>query len=178
MGTTAFSIESGKDGILSRGVLLDVPSALGREFLEPGEAIFPEDLDKAEEMTGTRVQEGDILLIRTGRHLRARMVGAWNGREQLAGLYASCLAWLSDRRIALLGSDGVSDVVPGGFEGLRRPVHTGTLVFMGVHLLDNADFEPLAEACAEFNRWEFMLSLNPLKLTQGTASPVNPIAVF
>jgi kynurenine formamidase len=178
MGTTAFSIEAGKDGIFSRGILLDVPRALGRDFLEPGEAIFPDDLDRAEQLAGVRVEEGDILLVRTGRHGRARARGPWNGREALAGLHTSCLPWLAERHIALLGSDGVHDVVPSGVEGLRRPVHVGTLVYMGVHLLDNADFEALAETCARLGRWEFLLTIHPLRLEHGTASPVNPIAVF
>lgn len=177
-GTTALSIEAGADGIVSRGVLLDIPRTLGREWLEPGEAIYPEHLDKAEQAAGLHVEEGDILLIRTGRHLRRERVGFWNGREQLAGLYASCLPWLAERRIALLGCDGVSDVLPSGVEGIRQPIHIGTLVYMGVHLLDNADLEALAVACAEYNRWEFLLMIAPLKLGQGTASPVNPIALF
>jgi kynurenine formamidase len=166
------------DGIVSRGVLLDVPRAKGREWLEPAEPIFPEDLDRAEEMAGLRVEEGDILLLRTGRHRRAREVGPWNGRETLAGMYASCLPWLAERNIALLGCDGVSDVLPSLVEGIRQPIHVGTLVYMGVHLLDNADLEPLANACAQYSRWEFFFTLCPLKLGQGTASPVNPIAIF
>jgi kynurenine formamidase len=178
MGTTALSIESGANGIISRGVLLDVPRAKGREWLEPGEPIFPEDLDKAEQMAGLQVEEGDILLLRTGRHRRVKEVGPWNGRETLAGMYATCLPWLSERNIALLGCDGVSDVLPSLVEGIRQPIHVGTLVYMGVHLLDNADLEPLASACAEYGRWEFLFALCPLKLGQGTASPVNPIAMF
>jgi hypothetical protein len=49
---------------------------------------------------------------------------------------------------------------------------------MGLPLLDNADLESLATACAERNRWQFFLTIAPLKLRGGTASPVNPIAVF
>jgi kynurenine formamidase len=178
MGTTVLSIEAGKDGIVSRGVLLDVPRALGREWLEPGETIYPEDLDKAEAMAGIRVEEGDIVLLRTGRHRRAREVGPWNGRETLAGMHATCLPWLAERRLALLGCDGVSDVLPSGVPEIRQPIHVGTLVYMGVHLLDNADLEPLASACAQYGRWEFFFAICPLKLGQGTASPVNPIAMF
>ena len=36
----------------------------------------------------------------------------------------------------------------------------------------------LAEACAEEGRYEFMLTINPLRVIGGTGSPVNPIAVF
>jgi hypothetical protein len=53
-----------------------------------------------------------------------------------------------------------------------------TLVVMGVHLMDNLDVDALAAACAEEGRWEFLFTVAPLVLRRGTASPVNPIAVF
>jgi hypothetical protein len=49
---------------------------------------------------------------------------------------------------------------------------------MGLWILDNADFEELAEACKQRNRWQFLVSINPLRLHNTTGSPVNPIAVF
>jgi hypothetical protein len=58
------------------------------------------------------------------------------------------------------------------------PIHTVALVAMGLHLLDNLDLDGLADACAEEGRWEFLLTVAPLVLRRGTASPVNPIAVF
>jgi hypothetical protein len=44
--------------------------------------------------------------------------------------------------------------------------------------MDNLDFDALATACAEEGRWEFLFTVAPLVLRRGTASPVNPIAVF
>jgi kynurenine formamidase len=178
MGATVLSIEAGADGIASRGILLDIPRLKGRDWLEPGEPIYIEDLERAEERAGVRVEEGDILLVRTGRHARNRATGPKTEREPRAGLHTSCLPWLSDRRIALLGCDGTSDVSPARVEGVNLPVHVGTLVYMGVHLLDNADLEALGDTCAEMDRWEFLLTLNPLKRGQGTASPVNPVAML
>jgi hypothetical protein len=52
------------------------------------------------------------------------------------------------------------------------------LFAFGVALLDNSLLQPLAEACAEEGRYEFMLSVNPLNIPGATGSPVNPIAVF
>ena len=49
---------------------------------------------------------------------------------------------------------------------------------MGVHLLDNAELDRLAEQCARSARYEFMFSLLPLVLERGTASPANPLALF
>jgi kynurenine formamidase len=54
----------------------------------------------------------------------------------------------------------------------------GVLYSYGVPLVDNAWLEPLAQACVEERRDEFMLVVLPLKVTHGTGSPVNPIALF
>ena len=80
---------------------------------------------------------------------------------------------------AVLGSDGVSDPLPGNAAaGWPIPVHQCTLVAMGVHLLDNLDLSRLAAACAERERWEFLFAVAPLCVRGGTGSPVNPIAIF
>ncbi|MGH7248841.1 MAG: cyclase family protein, partial [Pseudomonadota bacterium] len=126
-----------------------------------------------------KVEEGDVLLIRTGRDRRRKQKGPWDAfREGLAGLDAACLPWLHERRVAVLASDGASDVVPSGHKDLAMPIHTCVLVMLGVHLIDNADLETLAAACARNNRYEFQFTMAPLILKRGTASPVNPLALF
>ncbi len=179
-GAHRCGVEVAREGIIGRGVLLDIPKIRGVEWLEPGAPIFPDDLEAAEREHGARIGEGDILLVRTGRARRRRERGGWNVlTEGLPGLDVSCMPWIFERRVALLGSDGVSDVMPSGYgHGLNLPVHTSTLVWMGVYLLDNADFEALAERCARAGRYEFMFILAPLVLEHGTASLVNPIAMF
>jgi kynurenine formamidase len=177
-GATRLGIHHLRSGIVTRGVLLDVPEARGVDALEPGEPIFPEDLEAAEGRTGVRVRAGDALLVRTGRWRWRDEHGPWDLGGRAAGLDASCLPWLRARDVAALGSDGVSDVMPSRVEGVGMPIHTVTLVVMGVHLLDNLDFDALATACAEEGRWEFLFTVAPLVLRRGTASPVNPIAVF
>jgi hypothetical protein len=52
------------------------------------------------------------------------------------------------------------------------------LAYMGMPIVDNADLEPLASACAESGRWEFQLGVAPLNIPGGTGSPVNPHAVL
>ncbi len=179
----------GSSGICGRGVLLDIPLTKDRDWLEPSEAIYREDLESAEQRAGVRVEEGDILLVRTGRQQRTTRLGpSTNPMEGLAGLHASALPWLRERGVAVLGSDGVSDVLPSGMgEGstgpsatglLRQPVHTGAIVYMGLHLMDNANLEDLARACGERGRWTFMLTIAPLRLSSATGSAVNPIALF
>jgi kynurenine formamidase len=180
IGAQRNSIMAARDGIVGRGVLLDVPRLRGVEWLEPGEAIGPDELVRAEEAAGLRVEEGDVLLVATGRDARRRAEGPWSPVEVgLAGLHPECIPWLHERRVAVLGSDGVSDAVPGGaIEGWPIPVHQCCLVAMGVHLLDNLELSRLAAACAERRRWEFLFAAAPLRVEGATGSPLNPIALF
>jgi kynurenine formamidase len=177
-GATKLGIHHLRSGIVSRGVLLDVAAARGVEALEPGEPIFPEDLEAAEQAAGLTVRRGDVLLVRTGRWRWRELHGPWEAHLSLAGLDASCLEWLYHRDVAALGSDGVSDVLPSRVDDVVMPIHTVAIVAMGIHLLDNLDLDSLGAACADEQRWEFLLTVAPLVLVRGTASPVNPIAVF
>jgi hypothetical protein len=161
-GATKLGIHRLRDGVVTRGVLLDIPSLRGVDALEPGEPIFPEDLEAAEDRAGLRVRSGDALVVRTGRWRWRAAHGAWDAGSLAAGL----------------DGDGVSDVLPSRVDGVGMPIHTVVIVAMGVHLLDNLDLEALATACAEEARWEFLLTVAPLVLRRGTASPVNPIALF
>jgi kynurenine formamidase len=177
-GALELSVDALRHGIVSRGVLLDVPAAKGKAWLEPGEPIHPADLEETERKAAVRVESGDILLVRTGRFARVAAHGDWNPRELLAGLHADCLPWLHERGVAALGSDGVSDVHPSGIDDVRLPIHVVGIVAMGLSLLDNLDLEALAAACREEKRGAFLLTIAPLVLSRGTASPVNPIALF
>ena len=177
-GALELGMHEVRDGIVSRGVLLDIARARGVRYLERGEPIFPEDLERAESLAGLRVEDGDVLLISTGRWDLRDERGPWPPNEGFAGLDASCLPWLHERGVAALGCDGVSDVVPSRVEGIELPIHTVAIVAMGLHLLDNLELRDLAKACTEENRWEFLLTIAPLVLFRGTASPINPIALF
>ncbi|HEY8153986.1 MAG TPA: cyclase family protein [Myxococcota bacterium] len=179
-GARRGSIMVARDGIAGRGVLLDIPRLRGAAWLEPGERILPEELERAEAAAGLRVGEGDLLLVATGRDARRAARGPWDpNAEGLAGLDARCVPWLYERRISVLGSDGVSDALPpGAVPGWPLPLHQCCLVGMGVHLLDNLALAELAAACAERKRWQFLLTVAPLRVAGGTGSPVNPIALF
>lgn len=179
-GARRGSIMCAKDGVVSRGVLLDIPRSLGVDWLEPTHAVSVAELEAAEEAQGVRAASGDILLFGTGRDARRRALGPWSPIEVgLAGLHAECVEWLHDRDIAVLGSDGVQDALPAsGIDGWAMPVHQCGLAGMGLHLLDNLRLDLLAEACARNGRWAFQLTVAPLRVDKGTGSPVNPIAVL
>ncbi|HZP44893.1 MAG TPA: cyclase family protein [Candidatus Binataceae bacterium] len=178
-GAKKCGIDVARNGVISRGVLLDIPKIKRVDWLENGTPISAADLDAAEKDHRVTVSEGDVLFIRTGRAKLRKAKGAWDALHVgMAGLDATCLPWLHERRVAVLGSDGVSDVVPSGYQKLALPIHSCTLVMMGVHLIDNADLDAVAETCARLGRYEFQFVMAPLILVRGTASPVNPLALF
>ena len=177
-GCSNASIANLQGGIVTRGVLIDIPRLKGLPYLEPGTPIYMEDLDAWEEMTGVTVRPGDALFIRTGRWARRADVGPWAVSEQAAGLHASAMPWIRARDVSFLGSDGVSDVIPSQVEEVGLPVHLLTIVAMGVDLFDNQDLEALAETAERLNRWEFMLVASPLVVEGGTGSPLNALAIF
>jgi kynurenine formamidase len=177
-GCAKASILAVKNGILTRGVLIDIPRLKNVEYLEPDTAVFPEDLEAWEKKIGTKVSSGDVVFVRTGRWARVAAKGPWNLNQGVAGLHASCARWLHDRQIAMLGSDGVSDLLPSPVEGVVQPIHQITLVALGVRLFDNLDLEAVSKAAAERKRWTFMLTAAPLAIPGGTGSPLNPIATF
>ena len=177
-GCSNASIVNLQGGIVTRGVLVDLPRLKGVPYLEPGTPIYVEDLDAWEEMAGVTVQPGDAVFIRTGRWARRAEVGPWNISQNAAGLHASTMPWFRSRDVSFMGSDAALDVVPSLVEDARLPVHLLTIVAMGVDLFDNQDLEALAETAASLNRWEFTLVAGPLAVENGTGSPVNALAIF
>ena len=113
-GARRGSILCARDGVVGRGVLLDVPRLHGVRYLEPGTAVTADELDAAERAQDVTVGEGDILLVATGRDARRAELGPWAPfAGGLAGLHPECLPWLHQRGVAVLGCDGVSDTLPG-----------------------------------------------------------------
>jgi kynurenine formamidase len=176
------SIHNVKNGVFTRGILIDIPRLKGVPYLEPGTPIYVEDLEAWEKQAGVKVSPGDALFVRTGVWARRKALGPWlRGRAeggQSAGLHPSVLPWLKARDIALLGSDHPQYVAPGTPGAPRGAVHDFALVYLGVHLFDNCDLEALALAAASRKRWEFLLTAAPLPIPGGTGSPLNPIATF
>ena len=167
-----------KQGIMTKGVLMDIARLKGVDYLEPGTQIYVEDLEAWERQAGVRVEPGDILLVRAGRWARRAEVGSWATGREAAGLHASVGPWLKERDVAMIGSDYTNDALPSGVDGVTQPIHQLVLVAMGVRIFDNLDLEAVAEEAARQNRWEFLLTAAPLAVTGGTGSPLNPIATF
>jgi kynurenine formamidase len=179
LGATVESVEVAKDGIITRGVLVDVPMIRGTNWVERGEGVMPQDIEEAERRCGFRVEEGDILLVRTGQLHRRNQEGPVDpAAVGSTACQAACLPLFHQRGIAMICSDTGNDVMPPQYNRLSNPIHQVGIVAMGLWILDNANLEDLAAACRQRQRWEFMMCVGPLRLFNGTGSPLNPIAVF
>ena len=177
-GAMRGGIDAAGQGIVSRGVLLDVPRARGVDWLEGNDAVTTDDLDAAEALAGVRCEPGDVVVIRTGYGARRALAdgGASGG---LPGLGAGCLPWIRERDLAVLGTETGTDRFPSGFAGrITAPVHTVCIVAMGMWIIDNLDLEPLAADCDALGRRHFLFTAAPLRLRNSTGSPFNPLAVL
>ncbi len=191
-GLRVGSVYAQRAGIFSRGVLLDVPSAIGVDWLEPSHEITAADLETAERHAGVRAGRGDVLVVRAGVEARE----AAGGASALGpGPGPDAAAWMHEREIAVYTGDAPELITAlgarilgraeGGGNGGDRPATTFPLPFhqlalaaIGLVLLDHAHVESLARVCRELGRYEFLFVAAPLALPGGTGSPVNPLAIF
>jgi kynurenine formamidase len=173
------SIHNLKNGIFTRGILIDIPQMRGVKYLEPGTPIYVEDIEAWLKKTGLKIQPGDAVFVRAGVWARRKEAGPYlrgrveGGRD--AGLDPSVIPWLKKQDIAILAADHPQYVSPSEVVGA---VHDFALVSLGIHLMDNCDLEALSAAAAARKRWEFLLTAAPLPVKVGTESPLNPIATF
>ena len=161
-GCSKLAITTAQGGIVTRGILLDIPET----------RILPSHVEEFERRTGITIAPGDALLLRTmrsGAEPDLASIGS-------AGYDPALLPFLRERDVALLGADIPQE--GGTIPGIDGPVHTFTIVALGMNLLDNLALHELAETAARLNRWEFMLTVEPLRVERGAGSPVNPVAVF
>lgn len=166
-----------KDGMFTRGVLLNIAAVRGREWLLPDDGVTAADLAAAEKRQGVTVESGDCIFVYTGLQKREAAEGPENLGERV-GIMPDAIRWMHGREIAVYSGDCV-DAFPNPY-GPRYAIyfHAITLAAMGLVLLDIPALEPLVEACSELDRTDFLLTMAPLRLKGGTGCPVNPIALF
>ncbi|MEV6169284.1 cyclase family protein [Streptomyces sp. NPDC051954] len=165
--------------IVSRGVLLDVAKAHGVDRLDGGHAVTPEDLDAAEELAGTRVRAGDIVLVRTGQ-VQVYLAGDKHAYGYPSpGLSIRTPEWFHARDVAAVANDTLTfEIFPPEIEDLWLPVHALDLVEMGMLQGQNWNLEELSTACGEVGRFDFLLSAMPEPFVGATGTPVAPVAVL
>jgi kynurenine formamidase len=166
------------DGLITRGVLLDVPRYRQVSHVAVDRPVTGAELDAVCRAQKITLEPGDALLVHCGREAFLKTAGRANYpgvTEPRPGLDSSCARFIRDRDVAVLVWD-MHDAIPDK-SGVPFPAH-GVLYTYGVALVDNAWLEPLARVCAEERRYEFMFVALPLKIARGTGSPANPIALF
>lgn len=177
-GAKKLGIEVMQAGIVTRGVLVDVPQLRGVTYLSNGDAVTSQDLDLWERRTGVRIEAGDVVLIRTGRGARVQATGPWRVAANASGPHPSLAAFLRARDVAALGSDVANEVAPSVVPGIANPLHLLTLIALGMPLFDDLDLEAVASEAAVRSRPTFLFVAAPLRVRGGTGSPVNPLAIF
>ena len=177
-GASELSIEEAKDGIVGRGVLLDIPRLRGVRWLEPGDQVTAAELAAAETLQQVRVGPGDLLFVRLGHRLRRDELGPWDVPRSRAGLDPRAMEFMAQRQVAALGCDSNSDVAPSTVADVAFPVHVLAINAMGLYLLDYLQFEDLVPLCEAAGRWSFLCVVAPLRLPGGTGSLVNPVAIL
>jgi kynurenine formamidase len=170
------SIMAAADGIVTRGVLLDVAATRGVNYLDANDGIAVVDLEAAEELAGTRVGRGDAIFVRSGQALRERSEGPIRDGPR-EGVLAEVVSWLHEREVAVYSGDCI-ERMPSGYERVPMPLHQVGMVAMGLAILDCADCERLADVCRSFARYVFCVVIAPLRTPGGSGSAVNPIALF
>ncbi len=179
------TIEHWKHGIVTRGVLYDVPRHRGAAYVEPGSPVHGWELVDCARAQGVEPRAGDAVLVRSGFAPYFEATAKVQGFGSNAGVHASAIEFLYETEASCLTWDFQD--APIEDQGIPNPirrspvplhVHHLLLPYMGMPIIDNADFEELAAACAELGRWEFQFVVAPLLIDGGTGSPVNPIAVL
>ena len=178
------SIAAYATGIVGRGVLLDAARHRGVDWLEPGEAVTRAELEAIEAAEGVRLEEGDILVFRTGHHARRLALGPWSNEyppagEGKAGLHVDTIpvdARAAHRRLPARRrrrdraeqrrGHALSD--PSAAADRDGHVRFGQSGARGSG----------ARRAQQEGRFEFMVVGLPLRLPGATGSPWNPIAIF
>jgi kynurenine formamidase len=170
------SVHAMKDGIYTRGVLLDVAAARDVPWYESDEYVTVADFEAAEKRQNLKVESGDAIFVRTGMERMERELGLQDVYPR-AGLHAECAEWMHDREVSVYGGDCI-EKLPYPSKRFPSAFHMIVLVSMGLPILDWPALVELRKTCERLQRWDFLLSTAPLRLPGGTSSPLNPLCLF
>lgn len=178
-GAKRNGIEKTKDKFAGRGVLLDVPRALGVEVLEAGFPITNAILDQVAEHQNVKVGRGDFLIVRTGQLEDRLKSGSWGdfAGGDAPGLAFETAEWLHATEVAAVALDTWGcEVRPNNSPGIYQPWHWIVIPIMGLTMGEMFYLKELAEACAEDKKYEFFFVAPTLIITGSVSGPVNPMA--
>lgn len=161
--------------MVCRGLLLDVPAALGIDACEPAYEITPDDLERTVERQDTEPSPGGVILVRSGWGQRWEDRVAYVGHASgVPGPGEAAARWLADQQPRAVGSDSIAfEHLPARAGHALLPAHRVLLVERGIHIIETLELETLAAAGVH----EFVFVLAALPLVGATGSPVRPLAL-
>jgi kynurenine formamidase len=181
-GASENSVTSFRDGVVGRGVLLDVARSRNVDCLSDNVAIGPEELDGVAASQGVEIRPGDIVLVRTGRVGRAVREGSYPFESFVMappGLSVHCAEWLVNHDVAAVAADNIAvETTASEVPGTMMPLHMICQRDAGIIFGELFDLDSLAAACADYRQWEFLLVAAPIPITGAVGGPVNPLAIL
>jgi kynurenine formamidase len=164
-----------RDGLVTRGVYVDVPAGRGTSWVDPAEPVTADDIERSLVRGGITFEPGDALLLDMGRD-RFEAAGASDPDGRISGLGRSGAEWVADHGVSLLCWDFLDAMHPD------EPLITGhgLIWAIGLLLVDNCDFGRLRAAlAAEAGHPPVgLLVVSPLPIEGGTGSNVNPLVLL
>lgn len=158
--------------IIGRGVLIDVAAAKKMEVLPQSHRISAQDLQEALTLQGTVLQEGDIVLIRTGQMKYFSEADKY--KNNAPGISMGAAKFLVASQSMVVGSDNLTfEMFPSEVEGNPVPVHTYLLAEHGIPILELVYLEELSKDKV----YSFAFLGGSLKFRGASAAPIRPIAL-
>ncbi len=181
-GATRLGIENAKTAFVGRGVLIDVLAHKGGS-LPAGYVITRKDIEDTLEAQKSKIEQGDIVLIRTGF-----VPGYYEIADPIkrmayvagphTGIGDDVVGWVDDNKIAGIAADNLAlEVLPNPVPENTLSIHGSLLRDLGVYIGEIWWLEELAEDCADDGRYEFFIAAQPLNIPGAVGSPLNPIAI-
>ena len=178
-GAGTLDVAPAARGVVTRGLLVDVPRHRGVPWLDPEESVGPDEVLEILAGDGERPRRGDVLMLRTGlgRRIEEGDLDLY-GEPARASWTAACLPLFYEFDIAMIAADTVNDNAPSGYTRMMQPIHTIGISAMGLWLMDNCCLEELSRVCVELDRIAFQLVVAAFNFRGSTSVPVNPLAIF
>jgi kynurenine formamidase len=171
-GCAKSGIQHAKGGIVTRGLLIDLPRLRGVSSLAPSDRLRPDDVVRWEQQTGLKVSAGDAIILYTGQRdsqppgqVALPLSGATIVPDH-PKFDTSMVSFFKERDVAVVGLDSV--VADAQY----------VIVALGLYAINNMDLNELAATARRLNRWEFLLTVAPVATPGATGAIVNPLALF
>jgi len=159
--------------IIARGILIDIPAYKNGTALTENYRITVSDLVGALQKQKVELQQGDVVLIRTGQS--AFYNDAVKYLDNYPGISLGAVKWLvEEKKIMLLGADNLSlEAFPSERDDNWVPVHTYLLAEQGMMFIEQMYLEELSGN----KEYEFLFIAASLKLKGASGSPMRPLAI-